>query len=739
MARPLIGTTLGRYRLDALLGEGGMAQVYRATDPDDGGTVAVKVIHPRLAGDPAFVARFLREARTVARLQHPCIVPLRDFGEDDGLPYIVMPYLGGGTFADRLRAGLTPDEALALLGPIAAALDYAHVRGVVHRDVKPSNILFTDEGEPLLADFGIAREVGEAAITAVGSQIGTVRYLAPEQAQGQPLDGRADLYALAVIFFEALTGQPPFPMSATDTILSVAVRVIAAQPPPPRSINPDLPAGVDAVLLRALAKSPAERYAAGGDLCAALSAALSPAPAPPRPVAAAKTQTPPRPPGNPPAARRDNGSARLAAIAGVALAFLLVCVVSGLGLRLLSSRDQAADGPESTATAPPGVAAQVETPIVAAVIVPTATTPPPPTFAPTATATPTRTATLAPPTATPTPPTATAPLPTERPAQPTPTPVPPTATVPPPPAPTAIPPTATRVPPTATPVPPTATVAPTSPPAPPPTAVPTAVAASPLETTARRAILSLPGTSSGVFVRLNDPVTYAADDPDMVLPAGSLIKLPIAAAAYEQVALGHWQPNETFKLTEANRTGGTGIIRDRPLGTTFTLDQLIETMLLHSDNTAANMLIDRLGGFGPVNDYAARLGMGHTTLRRKLFDQAAQARGLENTTTTNDIAHFLLKLGAGQVVNAAVSERLMGNLVERAQQDREWMLRDLPGGVNAAHLTGTLTGLRADAGIIADGGNLYILVLIARDPDEAGIERSIARVSAEIYQAVARR
>lgn len=738
MARPLIGTTLGRYRLDALLGEGGMAQVYRATDPDDGCTVAVKVIHPRLADDPAFVARFLREARTVARLQHPCIVPLRDFGEDDGLPYIVMPYLGGGTFADRLRAGLTPDEALALLGPIAAALDYAHVRGVVHRDVKPSNILFTDEGEPLLADFGIAREVGEAAITAVGSQIGTVRYLAPEQAQGQPLDGRADLYALAVIFFETLTGQPPFPMSATDTILSVAVRVIAAQPPPPRSINPDLPAGVDAVLLRALAKSPAERYAAGGDLCAALSAALSPAPAPSRPVAA-KTQTSPRPPGNPPAARHDNGSARLAAIAGVALAFLLVCVVSGLGMRLLSSRDQAADGPESTATAPPLLAAQDETPTVAAVIVPTATAAPPPTFAPTATATPTRTATLAPPTATPTPPTATAPLPTERPAQPTPTPVPPTATVPPPPAPTAIPPTATRVPPTATPVPPTATVAPTAPPAPPPTAAPTAIAASPLETTARRAILSLPGTSSGVFVRLNDPVTYAADDPDMVLPAGSLIKLPIAAAAYEQVALGHWQPNETFKLTAANRTGGTGVIRDRPLGTTFTLDQLIEIMLLHSDNTAANMLIDRLGGFGPVNDYAARLGMGHTTLRRKLFDQAAQVRGLENTTTTNDIAHFLLKLGAGQVVNAAVSERLMGNLVERAQQDREWMLRDLPGGVNAAHLTGTLTGLRADAGIIEDGGNLYILVLIARDPDEAGIERSIARVSAEIYQAVARR
>ncbi|MFN8512787.1 MAG: serine hydrolase [Chloroflexia bacterium] len=739
MARPLIGTTLGRYRLDALLGEGGMAQVYRATDPDDGCTVAVKVIHPRLADDPAFVARFLREARTVARLQHPCIVPLRDFGEDDGLPYIVMPYLGGGTFADRLRAGLTPDEALALLGPIAAALDYAHVRGVVHRDVKPSNILFTDEGEPLLADFGIAREVGEAAITAVGSQIGTVRYLAPEQAQGQPLDGRADLYALAVIFFETLTGQPPFPMSATDTILSAAVRVIAAQPPPPRSINPDLPAGVDAVLLRALAKSPAERYAAGGDLCAALSAARSPAPAPPRPVAAAKTQTPPRPPGNPPAARHDNGSARLAAIAGVALAFLLVCVVSGLGMRLLSSRDQAADGPESTATAPPapggarrnadrGRSYRADCDRRA-----------------TADVRPHRNRhadadrDARPAHGDADPATATAPLPTERPAQPTPTPVPPTATVPPPPAPTAIPPTATRVPPTATPVPPTATVAPTAPPAPPPTAAPTAIAASPLETTARRAILSLPGTSSGVFVRLNDPVTYAADDPDMVLPAGSLIKLPIAAAAYEQVALGHWQPNETFKLTEANRTGGTGIIRDRPLGTTFTLDQLIETMLLHSDNTAANMLIDRLGGFGPVNDYAARLGMGHTTLRRKLFDQAAQARGLENTTTTNDIAHFLLKLGAGQVVNAAVSERLMGNLVERAQQDREWMLRDLPGGVNAAHLTGTLTGLRADAGIIADGGNLYILVLIARDPDEAGIERSIARVSAEIYQAVARR
>jgi serine/threonine-protein kinase len=709
--RPLIGTTLGRYRLDALLGQGGMAQVYRATDPAVGRTVAVKVIHPRLARDPAFVARFLREARVSARLQHPHIVPLYDFGEARGLPYIVMPYLGGGTFADVLREGLTPAEALTFLGPIAAALDYAHVRGVVHRDVKPGNILFSDEGEPLLADFGIARVAGDTAITDAGTQLGTVLYLAPEQAQGLPIDGQADLYALGVIFYEALAGQPPFPMGEGDTPLSVAMRVAAAPPPPPRAANPRLPVGVDGVLLRALAKSPGDRFPDGGALCAALSAALAGAPAPPpapRRRLAATTQVNAFPPTAPKSAR-GKVAGRLLAVAGIALA-LLICVVAGVGARLLASQDRAADGPVPPATVLPPLAAAIDTPTTAPVVAPTATTVSTPTPPPTPTASPTPMVALPPP--------------TELPARPTPTPVPPTPT-------TAWP--TPTVPPTRGPAAAPAT-------APPPTATvaPTAAGGGALEATVHRAILSLPGTSSGVFARLDAPA-YAADDPEMVLPAGSLIKLPIAGAAYEQVALGHWKLTDTFTLTEANRTGGTGIIGDRPLGTTFTLEQLIEAMLLYSDNTAANMLIDRFGGFEPVNSYAARLGMGQTSLRRKLFDQAAQARGVENTTTTGDVALFLLKLGAGEVVNPSVSERLLGHLIQRAQRDREWMLRDLPGGVNAAHLTGTLTGYRADAGIIEAGGKLYILVLFARHSDEAGIERAIARVSAEIYQAVAGR
>lgn len=709
MDRPLVGTMLDRYRLDALLGGGGMAQVFRATDPTAGRTVAIKVPHPRLTADPAFVARFLREARVVARLEHPHIVPLYDVGEERGLPFIVMPYLSGGTFADPLRAGLIPDEALALLGPVAAALDYAHVRGVVHRDVKPDNILFSGEGEPILTDFGVARVLGDATLTAAGTQVGTAPYLAPELIQGRPADGRADLYALGVILYEALVGRPPFPPRETDTPLSIALRTVDEPPRPPRSINPALPAAADAVLLRALAKDPADRFSTGGELMAALSAALSSPLA--RPGAASAATTPlvaPTSRSSAPAAGRDRR--RPLAIAGIALALLLICAAAGTGARVLATRGMADTQLRgaATATSPPLLATGPGPPTVTSVPLLAPTPVSSPTPIPTATAAVVPTA---------------VPIPTSTPVPPSPTPVPPE-------------PTATAPPPTPTSIAPPPPPAATKPPAAPPAAAPAGAA---LGVTVHRAILSLPGTSSGVFVRLGSPGDPVVDDPAMILPAGSLIKLPIAAAAYEQVAAGHWRPDDPFTLTDDNRAGGTGVIKDQPSGTAFTLDQLIEAMLLHSDNTAANMLIDRFGGVEPVNAYAARLGMGQTTLRRKLYDQAAQARGLENTTTTGDMALFLQRLSAGQVVNEAVSGRLLGLLAGRAQQDRDWMLRDLPAEVPAAHLTGILPGYRADAGIIMLDGQPYVLVLFARGPDDAEIERAIARVSAEIYAAVAGR
>jgi eukaryotic-like serine/threonine-protein kinase len=217
MDDPLVGRTLGRYRIDALIGEGGMALVYRAHNPAVGRDVAIKVVHPRLARDPTFVARFLREAQVVARLQHPHILPLYDFGEQDSLAYLVMPFVSGGTLADRLRTSLALAAALALLRPVAAALDHAHRQGVVHRDVKPSNILLTTEGVPLLADFGIARVVGDASLTCTGLGVGSVSHTAPEQLEGRPVDGRADVYSLGAILYEVLAGRLPYPPREDDT------------------------------------------------------------------------------------------------------------------------------------------------------------------------------------------------------------------------------------------------------------------------------------------------------------------------------------------------------------------------------------------------------------------------------------------------------------------------------------------------------------------------------------------
>lgn len=275
----LVGTALGRYWIEALEGRGGMASVYRATDPAFGRPVAIKVLAAALARDPGFAERFLREARAVARLQHPHILPVHDVGEQDGTVFLVMPYIDGGTFRDRLLGAegarpLPVGEAAALLRPVAAALDYAHRQGIIHRDVKPNNILLTAQQYPLLADFGIAKTLAQGtvpAITATGMMLGTPEYMSPEQGQGGPIDGRSDLYALGVVLYETLTGRPPFRAETpADTPVAIVVRQVMAQPPAPRSLNPALSPAVEAVLLRALAKRPDDRYPTGAALFDAL-------------------------------------------------------------------------------------------------------------------------------------------------------------------------------------------------------------------------------------------------------------------------------------------------------------------------------------------------------------------------------------------------------------------------------------------------------------------------------------
>lgn len=260
----LIGKTLGRYRLESSLGVGGMAEVYRASDDRLGRAVAVKVVLPIYAGSEEFRQRFLREARLVAALEHPNVVPIYDFGEEGGLPYLVMPLFEGGALSSRLDgAPLSPAQVARWLRDLAAALDAAHRAGVLHRDVKPSNVLIDKNGRALLADFGIALAAGVATrLTVTGTVIGTPGYMAPELAAGEAASPASDRYALGVLAYELLTGAPPFVGESPLAVLSQH----ATRPVPPVSTRlSGAPPGLDPLFASMLAKAPLERPASAGE------------------------------------------------------------------------------------------------------------------------------------------------------------------------------------------------------------------------------------------------------------------------------------------------------------------------------------------------------------------------------------------------------------------------------------------------------------------------------------------
>jgi YVTN family beta-propeller protein len=271
---PRIGTELLGYRIEALLGRGGMGVVYRAYDSRLKRNVALKLVAPELSGDERFRARFLSETELAASLEHPNVVPIHDAGEVEGQLYLAMRYVEGSDLKTRLHEEgmLAPPRALAICAQIAAALDAAHERGLVHRDVKPSNVLLDADEHVYLADFGLTRRLAEPDIPAgPGLSLGTPAYVSPEQIEGGEVDGRADLYSLGCLLYECLTRAAPFPR---DSELAVLWAHLQEQPPKPSERNPELPEALDPVIARALAKNPHDRYAGSAELVAAAREAL---------------------------------------------------------------------------------------------------------------------------------------------------------------------------------------------------------------------------------------------------------------------------------------------------------------------------------------------------------------------------------------------------------------------------------------------------------------------------------
>ena len=278
----------GRYEIGDLLGRGGMAEVHLGHDTRLGRAVAVKMLRPDMARDPSFQARFRREAHSAAALNHPSVVAVYDTGEDEvggnPVPYIVMEYVEGSTLRELLATGnrLVPERALEITDGVLNALAYSHQQGIVHRDIKPANVMLTRSGEVKVMDFGIARALADtgATMTQTSAVIGTAQYLSPEQARGEQVDARSDLYSTGCLLYELLTGRPPF---VGDSPVSVAYQHVREEPVPPSQVDPDVPQAVDSVVLKALAKDRELRYQSAGAMRADIAAALAgrPVSAPP--------------------------------------------------------------------------------------------------------------------------------------------------------------------------------------------------------------------------------------------------------------------------------------------------------------------------------------------------------------------------------------------------------------------------------------------------------------------------
>jgi len=306
----LTGQTLGPYRFTEKLGRGGMATVYKAFESGLDRYVAVKVMRQYLTSDPEFKTRFQREAKAIARLDHPNIMPVYGYGEEQGLNYIATRYVDGGTLKEIMGQPLPLEQTVKIISGVARALGYAHQRGVVHRDVKPANVLLASGDWPLLADFGLARMMESVThVTQTGVGMGTPTYMSPEQGEGKEIDGRSDIYSLGIMLYEMLTGEAPF---QADTPVGVVVQHITAPLPLPRKVNPEIPEAMERVILKAVAKNPEDRYQTTDELIGDMEKVLAG-----MPVKALSTSS-----------EKSKSRARWVwAVSGIALAIILLVVV----------------------------------------------------------------------------------------------------------------------------------------------------------------------------------------------------------------------------------------------------------------------------------------------------------------------------------------------------------------------------------------------------------------------------
>src|ERR1017187_6973840 len=346
----------GRYELDGIVGRGGMAEVFRARDIRLDRIVAVKTLRDDLARDQTFQARFRREAQSAASLNHPSIVAVYDTGEDmlghTPVPYIVMEYVDGRTLRDLLRDDrrLLPERAAEITDGVLRALDYSHRNGIVHRDIKPGNVMLTRGGEVKVMDFGIARAVSDAqaTMTQTAQVIGTAQYLSPEQARGERVDARSDLYSAGCLLYELLTGRPPF---SGDSPVAIAYQHVRENPVPPSQLDREIPRWADAIVLKAMAKSPAGRYQDAAEMRADIERALSgtPVSSPPpgmlqhaqRAGGATMVVPPAIPGGGPGTGEETPGGGRRRAVLWGLLGVVILAVVIAAGYLVLAGGSSA--------------------------------------------------------------------------------------------------------------------------------------------------------------------------------------------------------------------------------------------------------------------------------------------------------------------------------------------------------------------------------------------------------------